>query len=208
MTPWVYDDFNYGAGDGGPGAMFAAQVQEYRSWSGKFAGHFMARVLLHGPAWLHPLLTSVIFTDLVFSGVLLSLTEQTRQQFFTGVMVVFGVVVPVLFVITYILRKYNVRIVNLAVEQEKRRSSVFQAETGKLYENIYEIDITHNRAASEATEVYFESLGVPRSTPYNEALRIIARKHIKNRISPELSRYVQPGQYLAGLSGGQGMPAL
>ena len=67
------------------------------------------------------------------------------------------------------------RIVNLAVEQEKRRSSVFQAETGKLYENIYEIDITHNRAASEATEVYFESLGVPRSTLYNEALRIIAR---------------------------------
>lgn len=73
MTPWGYDDFNYGAGDGGPGTMFAAQVQEYRSWSGKFAGHFMARVLLHGPAWLHPLLTSVIFTDLVFSGMLLSL---------------------------------------------------------------------------------------------------------------------------------------
>lgn len=107
------------------------------------------------------------------------LTEQTRQQLFTGVMVIFGVVVPVLLVITYIIRKYNVRIVNLAVEQEKRRSSVFQAETGKLYENIYEIDITHNRAASEATEVYFESLGVPRSTTYNEALRIIARKHIK-----------------------------
>lgn len=80
MTPWVYDDFNYGAGDGGPGAMFAAQVQEYRSWSGKFAGHFMARVLLHGPAWLHPLLTSVIFTGLVFSGVLLSLGVGWREK--------------------------------------------------------------------------------------------------------------------------------
>lgn len=80
MTPWVYDDFNYGAGDGGPGTMFAAQVQEYRSWSGKFAGHFMARVLLHGPAWLHPLLTSVIFTDLVFSRVLLSLGVGWREK--------------------------------------------------------------------------------------------------------------------------------
>lgn len=80
MTPWVYDDFNYGAGDGGLGAMFAAQVQEYRSWSGKFAGHFMARVLLHGPAWLHPLLTSVIFTGLIFSGVLLSLGVRWREK--------------------------------------------------------------------------------------------------------------------------------
>ena len=59
------------------------------------------------------------------------------------------------------------------------RKEIFQAETGKLYENIYEIDITHNRAASEATEAYFESLGVPRNTPYDDALRIIAQKQIK-----------------------------
>ena len=48
-----------------------------------------------------------------------------------------------------------------------------------LYEDIYEIDITHNRAASEATEQYFESLGVPKNVPYDQALRIIAEKQIK-----------------------------
>lgn len=107
------------------------------------------------------------------------LTEQTRRQFFSGIMVILLIVVPVLFVITYILRNYNARITRLVVEEEEKHSSVFQAETGKLYENIYEIDITHNRAASEATEAYFESLGVPRNTPYDDALRIIAQKQIK-----------------------------
>lgn len=107
------------------------------------------------------------------------LAEQTRRQFIAGIMVLLLIVAPVLIVTTCILRKHNVRLVRLAVAEEKKRSSVFQAETEKLYENIYEIDITHNCAASEATEAYFESLGVPRNTPYDEALRIIARKQIK-----------------------------
>ncbi len=107
------------------------------------------------------------------------LAEQTKRQFFTGIMVLLMIVAPVLIVTTCILRGHNMRLVKLAVAEEKKRSSVFQVETGKLYENIYEVDITHNRAASEATESYFESLGVPRNTPYDEALRIIAKKQIK-----------------------------
>ncbi|MGI5885699.1 MAG: GGDEF domain-containing protein, partial [Candidatus Spyradocola sp.] len=57
--------------------------------------------------------------------------------------------------------------------------AVFQAETEKLYENIYEVDITHNRAASEATERYFESMGVPANTPYDQALPMIANRQVQ-----------------------------
>lgn len=60
--------------------MFVAQVNEHLHWSGKFIGHFMARVLLHGPTWLHPALTPVIFMGLVFSGVLLVLGAQWREK--------------------------------------------------------------------------------------------------------------------------------
>lgn len=80
LTPWVFDDFSYGAGGSSFSEMFVAQVNEHLHWSGKFIGHFMARVLLHGPTWLHPALTPVIFMGLVFSGVLLVLGAQWREK--------------------------------------------------------------------------------------------------------------------------------
>jgi hypothetical protein len=80
MTPWVYDDFGYGSGDSSLSSIFAAQVNEHMMWSGKFVGHFMSRVLLHGPVWLHPTLTPVIFMGLIFSGVLLALGIQWREK--------------------------------------------------------------------------------------------------------------------------------
>ena len=80
MTPLVFDDFGYGAGGSDLSDIFKAQVQEHLTWSGKFIGHFMARVLLHGPSWLHPLLTPLIFLGLVLSGVLLTLGAQWRDK--------------------------------------------------------------------------------------------------------------------------------
>lgn len=80
LTPWVFDDYGYGAGPGGPGDMFMAQMGEYRAWSGKFIGHFMARVLLHGPWWLHPVLSPLVFTCLVLCGVALTLGHGWREK--------------------------------------------------------------------------------------------------------------------------------
>lgn len=108
-----------------------------------------------------------------------ALESQLNRQLFTGVAVIIMVIGIVLLVITGIIRKYNAQIVTLTVEKEKAHRTVFQAETEKLYENIYEIDITHKRAASEATESYFESLGVPKKMPYDKALHVIAEQQIK-----------------------------
>lgn len=108
-----------------------------------------------------------------------AIENRLNRQFCAGVLVILLVTLSVLLTITSIIRKYNRLIVKLAVDEEKKHRSVFQLETEKIYENIYELDITHNRAASEATEKYFESLGVPRDTPFDQALRIIAQKQIK-----------------------------
>ena len=62
---------------------------------------------------------------------------------------------------------------------EKERQDIFEKATEDLFENIYEIDITHNLPANPATEAYFESLGAPSSCPFDQALRIIAQKQIK-----------------------------
>lgn len=56
------------------------QVQEYFDWSGKFIGHFMARILLRGPEWLHPLLTPIMFLLLVAGGCALALGAQWRER--------------------------------------------------------------------------------------------------------------------------------
>lgn len=108
-----------------------------------------------------------------------ALESKLNQQLCIGIAVIIIVIGIVLLVITSIIRKYNIQIVTLTIEKEKAHRTAFQAETEKLYENIYEIDITHKRAASEATESYFESLGVPKQMPYDKALCVIAAQQIK-----------------------------
>ena len=107
------------------------------------------------------------------------LNRQLTLQLLGSAAVLAIVVLFVLLTITGIIRKYNRRVVQLTVAREQEHQAVFVKATEQLYENIYELDITHNRAASEATEAYFESLGAPKGTPYDECLRMIAQKQIK-----------------------------
>lgn len=108
-----------------------------------------------------------------------ALHAQLNQQLIGSVAVVTAIIAFVLITITGIIRKYNAQIVQLTVAQEQEHRTAFQAATEQLYENIYELDITHNRAASEATERYFEWLGMPGDTPFDKALHFIAQKQIK-----------------------------
>ena len=110
------------------------------------------------------------------------LTRKLNVQFYRNVLVIVVILVCVLLTITRVIRSYNAQIIRLtrAVEErERKHRAVFQEATEQLYENIYELDITHNRTASEATERYFESLGAALGTPYDECLRIVAGKQIK-----------------------------
>ena len=77
MTPWISDDFGFSNNEAG---LWATQVKEYLEWSGKFVGHFMSRVLLSGPHWLHPVLTPIMFMLLVAGGALLALGAQWRER--------------------------------------------------------------------------------------------------------------------------------
>lgn len=108
-----------------------------------------------------------------------ALTRQIHMLFLREVLLITLIILVVLAVITSVIRSYNKRIIELTVSREQEHQSVFRKATEELYENIYEIDITHNRAASEATEHYFESLGASPSMPFNETLKIIAEKQIK-----------------------------
>lgn len=135
-----------------------------------------------------------------------ALEAQLYRQLIIGITVIIIVVGVVLVVITSIMRSYNTQIVNLTIEKEKAHRTVFQSETEKLYENIYEIDITHNVAASEATESYFESLGVPGHLPYDKALPIIAKQQIKAEYREGYIRTFSPDHVLKAYE--EGMESL
>ncbi|MGI6070009.1 MAG: diguanylate cyclase [Blautia sp.] len=107
------------------------------------------------------------------------LNQRLALQLFREIFIVVVTIVLVLITITSVIRRYNKKIIELTVATEKAHQSVFQQATEQLYEDIYEMDITHDCAASEATAQYFESLGVPKDIPYGKALRIIAEKQIK-----------------------------
>lgn len=107
------------------------------------------------------------------------LNRQLTLQLLGALVVLIIVVIFVLLIITGIIRKYNRQVIALTVAREQERQAAFVKATEQLYENIYELDITHNRTASEAAEQYFESLGVPKGTSYDKALEIIAEKQIK-----------------------------
>lgn len=107
------------------------------------------------------------------------LNRQLTIQLYGAFAVLAAVLLFVLLTITGIIRKYNRQVIQLTIAREQEHQAAFVRATEQLYEKIYELDITHNRAASEATEEYFESLGVPKGTPYEDVLRIIAENQIK-----------------------------
>ena len=89
------------------------------------------------------------------------------------------------------------------MKAEKVHQAVFKEATEQLYENIYEFDITHNQAASEATSAYFESLGAPPDIPFDKALGIIAQKQIKEEYREGYIRTFHPDNVLEAFENGR-----
>lgn len=107
------------------------------------------------------------------------LTRHMHQSLIRGIIIICVIIFIVLFTITTVIKKYNTQIIKLTAARERVYYETRQEAAKQIYENIYEFDITHNCAVSEITERYFEGLGIPASTPYDEALKIVAAKEIK-----------------------------
>ena len=78
----------------------------------------------------------------------------------------------------------NARVRSLEAQREELEKVLeyerLLAESTKgLYESIYELDITHNCAANQDTRRYFAGLGMRENSTYDEILRQIAEKQIK-----------------------------
>ena len=76
-------------------------------------------------------------------------------------------------------RNRNARLRQESMERSLEYQKLITESTRGLYESIYEVDVTRNRADSEETRHYFEQLGIPGDTPFGEALRHIAARQIR-----------------------------
>ena len=108
-----------------------------------------------------------------------ALMERLNQQLALTILVLAVILVVVLCVITHVIRRFNHQIITLTRDAAQERQDIFEKATEQLFENICELDVTNNRPANEATEKYFESLGVPPDTPYDKALVLISKKQIR-----------------------------
>lgn len=129
--------------------------------------------------------------------------QKLNEQLFQTILIIVAIIAIILLVITFVIRKFNRRIVSLTRTNEQERRTVFQRATEDLFENIYELDITHNRPANLVTEQYFESLGAPSGTPYDKALRIVAEKQIKEEFRQGYIDIFSPENVLRAYGNGQ-----
>lgn len=110
-------------------------------------------------------------------------TSETNQyinlRLFQNTIIILLIIIIILVIITRVIRRYNTQIIDLTYSQELEYQHMLHEMTVGLYEEIYELDITHHCAGGEGTRKYFESLGLPVDVTYEKALKEIAEKQIK-----------------------------
>lgn len=108
-----------------------------------------------------------------------AIERQFLLQFYLGLFVSLVMIAVVLLIVNRLILRYNEWLVRLTVSQELEYQQLLHKATEGLYESVFEFDITHNRAGGDSTKQFFESLGLHADTPYEEALKAIAQKQVK-----------------------------
>lgn len=132
-----------------------------------------------------------------------ALMQELNLHMAQTVLIILAIIVVILFIVSYTVRNFNRQIVTLARTFAYEKYALFEKATEELYENIYELDITHNRPANSATEAYFTSLGAPAGTPFGSALHIIAAKQVKEEFRQGYIATFSPENVLRAYASGQ-----
>lgn len=109
--------------------------------------------------------------------------DMVKPQVFRTLLIGAAILIAIIAVVLFIISRYNRRIIELTVLREREKKEAFRAATEHMYDNIYEMNITKNCAAGRFTEQYFESLGMPPDIEFDEAIKIIAKKQIKEEFA-------------------------
>lgn len=99
------------------------------------------------------------------------------QQLFWGAVGIVFIVGIVLVLVSHIIKHYNEQIFE---ESEKNfRLSQIQKEASKMYEGVYEIDLTHDAILSDSGFQYVTEAGMSAGVTYDEAIKSVFRTRTK-----------------------------
>ncbi|MEG1810117.1 MAG: diguanylate cyclase [Clostridia bacterium] len=116
---------------------------------------------------------------LILENDMTQLNNQLNIQLYKGIGIIIFIIMFVLFTITNVLKQYKSKIIKLSVSQKLEYQKLLSEATADLYDNVFEIDISNNRAAGEDLERFLDGLGIDKNTPYDKALQMIAERQIK-----------------------------
>ena len=102
------------------------------------------------------------------------LISEIRNSIFQTCLIITFIILIILVIITSIIRNFNKQIIKLVEERE----TIFRRSTEQLYDKINELNITKNTYVGKHTVHYFETIGA-KGLPFDQGLRVIADKHIK-----------------------------
>lgn len=113
---------------------------------------------------------------------LIEFKDFIKEYWYIGFIAVSLILLYLAFSMLYFYRKKSEIILNKneSMKRVQEYQNFMIDATQGLYENIYELDITHNCAGSDETKRYFERLGMSGDISYDEALSEIARQQIKD----------------------------
>lgn len=107
-----------------------------------------------------------------------AIDQQMHAQLSKAIVVTILIITCVLYIITTVIRRYNEKIIALTASKEREYYEIRQEASHVLYDNVYEVDITHDCAGSEVTMQYFESFGCPSTMPYHDVLKTISEQSV------------------------------
>ena len=92
---------------------------------------------------------------------------ELNEKMLQTVVLILLVILLIILIITSVIRKFNVRMTQLLEE----RQALFKEATEQIYDNIYELNITKNRAASKRPSCILRRW-VPKTCPMRISCRL------------------------------------
>lgn len=108
-----------------------------------------------------------------------AMRQQFTEQLVQNILIIILILILVIYMISKLVNNYNTQIIKLTVSQEMEYSQLLQKTTAELYDSIFEINVSQNRASGQGVLEYYKQLGIPGDTPFDDALQIIAERQVK-----------------------------
>lgn len=120
-----------------------------------------------------------------------------RARTLESVAIIVGIILAILIIIMLSIRSFRKRIVELTRSLDEERRTMAERAVNELFEDVYDLDITHDRPADERSAHYFEGFGSPPGTPFSESLRVVAESQIKEEYRQKYIDTFSPEHVLA-----------